>query len=658
LFFIIKIKTVNKKNIQSSLTKLVLGAAVSFCATTATAQGYDEKMAATVQRLWGDSINFKPGKPIFWTYDRGVITKGLEYLWYNSGDPKYFNLIKTSMDAFVNKDGTIKDYRADEYNIDHVLTGRSLIMLYKVTGEEKYYKAAKAIRNQIATHPRTNEGGFWHKKRYPYQMWLDGLYMGQPFYTEYAVAFHEDTVFNDVANQFVWMEEHARDAKTGLLYHGWDESRAQRWADKKTGLSPHFWGRAMGWYGMALVDVLESFPADHPRQKELVAILNRFAKAVKKVQDGPTGLWWDILNLPNYKNNYLEASASAMLVYTYAKGVRNGWLPESYLPVAKKGYDGIIKKFISTDADGNINLEGTVSVSGLGGNPDSYRDGSFEYYMSEKVIQNDAKGVGAFIKCAAEMELLPTLSLGKGKTVAVDNYFNHEQRKDITGKEVQWHYVWDEMDHNGFAILGHVFNAHGIKTTSLKEAPTAANLKNTDMYIIVDPDNLHDNKSPNYMTDAYATNIYNWVKNGGVLVLMANDSANCDLKYFNKLSEKFGIHFSDTGRNFVKGNQYETGAVIIPEGNEVFKQTRKIYAKEISIINTTKPAVTNVSIGNDGIIATAKVGKGAVFAIGDPWLYNEYTDGRKIPLEYANFSAANDLVKWLISQSENTKSKK
>ncbi|MES2648199.1 MAG: glycoside hydrolase family 88 protein [Bacteroidota bacterium] len=621
------------------------------------AQSYGEKMAASCVRTWTDSINLRPGNAMHWTYDRGVILKGFEYLWYNSGNPFYYNTIKKSMDAFVDNEGTIKGYSLDEYNIDHVLCGRSLLTLYKVTGEIKYYKAATLLRKQLLTHPRTKEGGFWHKKRYDWQMWLDGLYMGQPFYAEYAATFHEDTAFNDIANQFVWMENHARDNKTGLLYHGWDESKEQRWADKTTGLSPHFWGRAMGWYGMALVDALQYFPESHPRKKELVAILQRFATAVVNVQDKETGLWWDIMDKPHYKNNYPEASASCMLVYTLAKGVRNSWLPATFLPAATKGYDGIIKKFISTDAAGNINLEGTVSVSGLGGNPDSYRDGSFEYYMSEKVIQNDPKGVGAFLKCASEIEMLPTLKKGAGKKVAVDYYFNQEKRKDITGKEMPYHYIWDEMDNNGFSLLGHTFNKYGVQTSLLDEAPNAVNLADKQFYIIVDPDNKKDNPSPNYITNETATAVYNWVNNGGILVLLANDSTNCDLEHFNLLADKFGLHFTNKSVNMVKGQEYETGAVLIPASNEVFSATKKVYLKEVSTLAVKTPAVVVAAKSGDTIIAISKVGKGAVFAAGDPWLYNEYTDGRKIPAEYQNFSAANELIEWMIKKSSYQKKK-
>lgn len=308
------------------------------------------------------------------------------------------------MDRYVTPDGNIRTYRQADYNIDNVLCGSNLLTLYKVLGAKKYYKAATLLREQLRKQPRVPEGGFWHKNRYPNQMWLDGLYMGEPFYAEYAAAFHEDTAFNDIARQFILMEEKARDTKTGLLYHGWDQSKKERWANPKTGQSPNFWGRAMGWYGMALVDVLDYFPAQHPKRVELLAILNRFAEAIVKYQDENSGLWYQVIDKSDAKGNYPEASASCMFVYTMAKAVRQGYLQPTYLHAIQKGYNGIIKKFIETDANGQLNLNGTVSVSGLGGKP--YRDGSYEYYLSEKVITNDAKGVGAFILASVEVERL------------------------------------------------------------------------------------------------------------------------------------------------------------------------------------------------------------------------------------------------------------
>lgn len=609
-------------------------------------ENWSKGMAASVMSWWNDSLAQKPKK---WSYDMGVVLKGMEALWKATGDPAYYKYIQKSIDAWVNEDGTIRGYEADEYNIDHVNNGKNVLLLYQVTEKAKYKKAAELMREQLAHHPRTKEGSFWHKQIYPWQVWLDGLYMGQPFYAQYAMLFDQDTVFNDITRQFAAIERHARDPKTGLLYHGWDESKEQQWANKQTGNSPHFWGRALGWYGMAMVDVLDFFPANHPGRDTIIGILNRFAKAVTKVQDPKSGVWYDIVDMPTTPKNYLEASASAMLVYTMAKGVRKGYLPATYWANAQKGYAGILKEFVDKNADGEVQLKGTVSVSGLGGKP--YRDGSFEYYMREKVIVNDWKGIGAFLLAGAEMENMPPPPFpGKGKTVTVDYYFNHEDKKELNGFKYPTHYTWNEMSYNGFSFWGEVFSSYGAKLNTLEAAPTAANLAKTDVYIVVDPDGLKDNKNPNYVNEEHVKAISEWVKKGGVLVLMANDSVNCDLAHFNKLANAFGITFTTRGRNFVQGSQYETGAVFIPAGNEVFKTTKKTYLKEISIIETKAPAKPLVKTENDIVMATAKYGKGTVFAVGDPWLYNEYTDGRKIPLEYENAKAAYDLAKWLLQQ--------
>ena len=233
-------------------------------------------------------------------------------------------------------------------------------------------------------------------------MWLDGLYMGEPFYAEYAATFREDAAFDDIARQFILMELHSRDKQTGLLYHGWDESKKQRWANPATGRSPNCWGRAMGWYAMALVDTLDYFPQDHPQRPALLAILKRLATAIERYQDPKSGLWYQVLDKGDAKGNYFEASAACMFVYALGKAVRHNYLPASYLEVARRGYHGITTRFIEPNTGGGVNLKGTVSVAGLGGNP--YRDGSYEYYLSEKVVTNDPKGVGAFLLASVEME--------------------------------------------------------------------------------------------------------------------------------------------------------------------------------------------------------------------------------------------------------------
>ncbi len=637
---------------MTAIIRLILVLLIAFVSFAATAQQkrYSVRMAETAMKIWPDSFVLENDKTAKWRYDQGVILKGIESIWNATGDGKWFKYIQQSMDFYVQNDGTIKGYRPDEYNIDHVNNGKLLLLLYRVTGREKYKKAADLLRNQLLTHPRTSEGGFWHKKIYPYQMWLDGLYMGQPFYAEYAAIFQEDSVFNDIARQFTLMEKHSRDSKTGLLYHGWDESREQQWANKKTGQSPHFWGRSLGWYGMALVDALDHFPPNHPKRAALIAILNRFATAVRKVQDTKSGVWYDIPNLPTTAKNYLEASASCMLAYTFAKGARMGYLPAVFTVYAKQAWTGIIKNFVEEGADGFINLKGTVAVSGLGGKP--YRDGSYAYYMSEPIIVNDPKGMGVFIKCAAEIELNETQHIGKGKMVLLDYYFNNEWKKDPNGKMIRWHYTWDDKSNSGYAMLGDIFLRFGVKTKPLEKAPTTATLKTAAIYIIVDPDTEKETSTPNFIRQSDITVISDWVKNGGILVLLGNDAGNAEFNHFNQLAKKFGLQFKEDSKNRVQNDQFAQGVVMTNEGNPIFSAGKKLFIKEYSSLQVNAPAQTILKNGDDNVMAVVNYGKGKVFAFGDPWIYNEYVDGRKLPADFDNYKAAEEWVKWLIAQTK------
>jgi unsaturated rhamnogalacturonyl hydrolase len=611
-----------------------------------------QQMADQVLVLSKDSLNKSTGnfRPVKWSYDQGVILEGIDAVWKRTGNGDYFRYIQSCMDFFVTKDGDINTYKQTDFNIDNVKNGRTLLSLYKLTNQPKYFKAATLLWDQLHQQPRTKEGGFWHKKIYPNQMWLDGLYMGEPFYAEYAALVKDDKAFDDIANQFIWMEKNSRDLKTGLLYHGWDESKAEQWANKTTGRSPNFWARAMGWYGMALVDVLDNFPTSHPKRKDLLAILNRFALATQKVQDPKSGLWYDILDQPLSKGNYHEASASSMFVYTLAKGVRMGYLPTTYFAVADKGYNGIKKEFIEQVSADKVNLKGTVAVSGLGGKP--YRDGSYAYYIGEKVVTNDAKGVGAYLLAANEIEIAKLPKPGLGKTVLLDSYFNNETRIDQSNNSISWHYKWEERANGGFSFWGGLFNNAGFKTNTLYQAPTAANLKSAAVYIIVDPDIEKENPKPNFVAAADITNITNWVKTGGILILMANDAPNAELAHFNELAAKFGVFFNGDSKGTVPvPTNFETAKVVVPVGNEIFKTATNLFIKEYSSLKLTAPA-RSVLNDKDGanVMSVTKLGKGTVFVIGDPWLYNEYVDGKKLPASYDNFKAAADLVSWIVKQ--------
>jgi len=337
-----------------------------------------------------------------WHYEIGTLLKPFLDLYDRTRDQRYLDYVRANVEAYVQPDGSIRTYRKTEYNIDQVNSGKLVVALFERTREPRYRIAAETLRAQMRTHPRTAEGGFWHKQIYPEQMWLDGLYMGAAFLAQYARAFDEPALFDDVARQSLLMAARTRDPKTGLHYHAYDATRRMYWADSLTGHSPHFWGRAMGWYLMALVDQLDYLPRNHPDRAAVVRVFRRAAEAVAKVQDPPSGLWYQVLDQGNRARNYLEASASSMFVYALMKGARMGYLDASYRDVARRGYRGLLDRLVTVDENGLVNLNQICLVAGLGGA--QRRDGSYRYYVSEPAGANDPKGVGPFIMASLEIE--------------------------------------------------------------------------------------------------------------------------------------------------------------------------------------------------------------------------------------------------------------
>lgn len=325
--------------------------------------------------------------------------------------------------SFVNADGSIATYKMEDWSLDHIPAGKVLLLLWeKGQHDAKFKTALETLRTQLAKQPRTPDGGFWHKQRYPDQMWLDGLFMASPFLAHYGQVFEEPAAFDEVAKQITLMDRHAYDAKTGLYYHAWDAKHIQPWANPQTGTSPQFWGRAIGWWSMALVDCLDFFSPTHPEVDAINEILRRTADGIARWQDEKTGLWWQIMDQPGRDGNYQEATCSSMFVYALAKGINRGYLSrEKYLPIVRKGYEGLIRDLIKTNADGSISLTQCCEVAGLGytNSKGRARDGSFEYYVSEPVIDNDLKGVGPFILAGMEVEKL--LSGGTGGSPASES---------------------------------------------------------------------------------------------------------------------------------------------------------------------------------------------------------------------------------------------
>ncbi len=340
-----------------------------------------------------------------WGYTNGLMAVALEELSLETGDPKYADYIKNSYyDVLIDSMGIIQGYNMSDYNIDQINSGKALFTIYKNTGDQRYKTAMDTLRSQMASHPRTSDGGFWHKKRYTHQMWLDGIYMGDPFLAQYAKEFNEPELMEDVVHQVLTVQKHTYDSVTGLNYHGYDESREQAWSDSISGKSPHFWGRAQGWYCMALVDILDFLPENHPERDQLIGILKNMFDALQKVKDPQSGMWYQVLTEGNREGNYLEATGSSMFTYAMLKSLRMGYIGDEYKSLATQSFDSLVKTFVVEEEDGTISLSKCCAVSGLGGNP--YRDGSFEYYISEPVRDNDPKGVGPFILAAIEMQKL------------------------------------------------------------------------------------------------------------------------------------------------------------------------------------------------------------------------------------------------------------
>jgi unsaturated rhamnogalacturonyl hydrolase len=358
----------------------------------------------------GDSLAWKPDGKAKWDYAAGLFTLSLLKLNEQTNDAHYVNFATNAIGSFILPGGKILTYQRAEFQLDSLNSGKTALALWKLkSGGADYFDAVRNLAYQFEKQPRTPDGGYWHKQRYTNQMWLDGIYMAAPFYTEYGqLLINPNYAYDEVAKQVRLMDEHTYDAKTGLNYHGWDAAKIQPWADPATGCSSNFWGRAEGWYAMALVDVLDFMPTNHPARAQIIATLQKTCAGIVKWQDAKTGLWWQVMDQGDRKGNYLEATASAMFVYALAKGVNQGYLPRHDAAVAERGFDGIIKNLLSDDGGGKWSLTQCCSVAGLGGSPSNgkMRDGSFAYYVSEPVVKNDLKGVGPFILAGIELQRL------------------------------------------------------------------------------------------------------------------------------------------------------------------------------------------------------------------------------------------------------------
>ncbi|MCR5245640.1 MAG: glycoside hydrolase family 88 protein [Bacteroidales bacterium] len=395
-----------------------------------------------------------------WNYTTGLELKAFLDVYGRYGGDGILSYAEQWYDSMIDAQGRIKTYKKSNYSTDHICPGKTLFTLYDLTGKEKYRRAIDTLRAQIASQPRTPEGGFWHKQVYPQQMWLDGLYMAQPFYAEYTFRFEKpalrDSCYRDILKNFLTVAEHTYDPATGLYRHAWDSSHSMFWADSLSGQSLHAWGRALGWYCMAIVDALPYIPDGTEGKDKVLQIFRGIYDVLPRYADKKTGMWYQVLDSPGREGNYTEATCSAMFTYAMLKGIRLGYLPRGMEAYAKKTYRSLLKEFLRSDPDGTLSLERCCSVAGLGGK--DRRSGDFDYYVGEAIRDNDPKGMGPLIWAALEMEARPvTLHLIGDSTMA---------QKDTTGgnPERGWGMYFGEYFDSSVRVVNYARNGRSTKS--------------------------------------------------------------------------------------------------------------------------------------------------------------------------------------------------
>ena len=361
---------------------------------------YARWFADSEMRRFPKAYQLDHGKRLFFGYAQGVGCCAMLKMWKQTGEKRYFDYVEAWADSLINEAGQIHLYDVSTYNIDYINSGKVLFDLYRETGKEKYKMAMDLLIKQLKNHPRTLEGAYWHKLIYQHQIWLDGLYMASPFLAQYGAEFNQPMWIDEAVKQFTLCHKHTYDAKTGLYHHAWDESKSQRWADPETGHSPNFWGRSIGWWFMASVDALDYIPENDPGRADMISWIQGLADTLPKYQD-KAGLWYQVIDQPKREGNFPEASVTSQCMYAYAKAVNKGYIDAKYREVAEKAFKGLKDKLLIENPDGTLTLTRCCQVGGLGGHP--YRDGSFEYYIGEKMRDNDAKATGPFIMGCIEL---------------------------------------------------------------------------------------------------------------------------------------------------------------------------------------------------------------------------------------------------------------
>ncbi len=521
-------------------------------------------------------------------YELGILLEGMGALWYGTADGQYYDYIKDSIDPLIAPGSDLSSYDPAAWSLDDILLGRQLLLLYRVTLDHRYYQAASVLRRRLGLEPAVPPAGLRD------ELIDQRMSLTEPFLAEYASVFNQPLDFGEITRHVAATDQHSPNSKT----------------------APGFSALGMARYMMALVDSLPYYPQDDPGKAQVIDILRRTATAVVDYQDAGSGLWRQQLGKAGGKRNSFQSSTACMFTFALAKGVRLGYLRREYVTSAQRAWRAI------------------------------------QSHISEPEITNDPSALGALLLAASEMENATEAAVGLNKTVLLDAWYNSQTRKNAAGQTGLFHYKWDDFSNSGFSLLGNIFRMIGVETNTLATAPTLHNLKGAQFYIIVSPDNPSKTPQPHYMNAEDAGQIAAWVKQGGVLVIMENDPDNADITHMDVLADMFGLHFNNVLTHHVIGDQFEMGRIDIPHPGAPFTSPHILYMKDTCSLSPTRGASPLLEWKGDTMMAVAHYGKGTVVAVTDPWLYNEYTDGRKLPPEYDNFAAGQEFVRWLLKQPQ------
>ena len=557
------------------------------------AQSWSQRAANTAIAHWPNAPSPQRETASLQGNGLALLLNGVDAEWYNTANGRYYRYEKQKVDTLL----------ASENDVDlrtRMAIARPILRIGRVTQDTRYFKTVDLLDKYLSV-----------RSQIPVQQ-MDSaeIYYSAPFYAEYAQVFQRPDDFSKITKLF---SENGRAEEAG--------------ASRVHAIS----ARDMGWYIAALVDTLPYYPYDDSDRGLLLQILDRTVAQIVRAQDKSSGLWHESLAKPWGLD---DAIATCMFTYALQKAVRLGYLTERYSENARRPWRGVLQHFAKDDGHASVAFINSVSSGGSRG----------------VGVEDERELVGAFLLASTEMEHARQATLARGQLVMLDSWFNSQQRTNSAGQKEYFHYKWNDYSDSGYSLFGSMFVDLGADLATLSMAPTAENLKSAQYYVIVSPDIPAKNPNPHYVQVRDADQVAKWVGGGGVLILMENDPPNADIDHLNRIADRFGIHFNSVLSHHVIGNDFSAGQIAVKGGDPIFRDPHTLYMKDTCTLSLSSPAKSLFKDGGGVVIAMSNFGKGTVVAVVDPWLYNEYTDGRKKPPMQDNYAAGQEFVRWLINQ--------